>query len=105
MFTSVFESTVCTLWIRSGASTILWSGRALLCDNIICIDTWDLAAEYAAATLKALFLLIEPRLKLTVANPQKKFEVFQTSIILYCMGLVRVPFNPGVFMRKLEGLI
>lgn len=40
-----------------------------------------------------------------VAEPQKRFEAVQTSLIFYSMDLVHVPLNPSVFIHKLEGLI
>lgn len=47
----------------------------------------------------------EAMAEVTVADPQKRFEAVQTSLIFYSMDLVHVPLNPSVFIHKLEGLI
>lgn len=41
----------------------------------------------------------------TVAEPQKRFEAVQTSLIFYSTDLVHVSLNPSVFIHKREGLV
>lgn len=43
--------------------------------------------------------------EVTVADPQKRFEIIQTLLIVYSMDFVHVPLNPSVFIHTLEGLI
>lgn len=75
------------------SSVMFWKGFSVTVFSLH--DPWDLVVcSYPPG---------EPWL--TVAEPQKRFEAVQTSLIFYSMDLAHVPLNPSVFIHKLEGLI